>query len=469
MQELITGCIDHLRIGNVLFFLLLPLLFLLSYFSSRLSITGYKLFQVFIGFIYYLLILKGNLPALFVFLNLIAVNYLLLRNMDLFDNKPSVRRAILIVAIVINLIPLIMMKDYLPLLKTEPNYFIQIVGLSYFSLNVISMFVDFYKRKFRKFFLIDFLLYSIYFPKIFAGPLVRYREFIRQVNWNYRNKTFNDLNLGVFLLALGIIKKWFADYLFQYSSAVFSNPAGFSGEELFMNIYVYTAYIFLDFSGYTDLARGTSLLMGINLPENFRSPYLSKSFREFWRRWHITLYQWIRDYVYIDLLGGNRKGKIRTYINILIAFILSGIWHGNYFNYIIWGFSHGLGVIFTRDLKEDSKIKRYLMWFLTFNLIAVLWIVFAITDISTLKDYFVTMVTGFNPAGLASFVVFRTDIVIPLILGFGIAFIDSWLKEKFVVNLPPYRFYAVSSILFLIAIFLLNYKVAVSPFLYESF
>jgi D-alanyl-lipoteichoic acid acyltransferase DltB (MBOAT superfamily) len=379
------------------------------------------------------------------------------------------RKAFLTIGIILNLTPLILIKDYFKFITIEPNYFIQIIGISYFVLNSISMLVDYYEKKFEEFNPLDIFVYSIYFPKIFAGPLVRFKEFITELNSAYSNKNIIDLNTGLFLISLGIIKKWLADYIFQFANAVFSNPTGFSGAELFITIYIYTAFIFLDFSGYTDIARGTSLLMGIKLPENFRSPYLSTNFREFWRRWHITLYEWIKDYIYIKLLGGSRKGKIRTYINVIISFILSGMWHGNFFNYIIWGFFHGLGVIFSRLFELDTKIKKFIGWFITFNTVALLWIVFAITDITKLQEYFQHMLTDFNLKALYIFTMAKWDLMLVLFIGYIIAFIDIFLKERVYLIERKDLFLLLNFLIYTVAIILLNYKVSVSPFLYESF
>jgi len=238
---------------------------------------------------------------------------------------------------------------------------------------------------------------------------------------------------------------------------------------LFITIYIYTLYIFLDFSGYTDIARGTSSIMGINLPENFRSPYLAKNLRDFWRRWHITLYEWIRDYIYIKLLGGNRKGTVRTYINILIAFTLSGIWHGNYINYVIWGFFHGLGVILSRFYKGKSLIEVITGWFITFNTVATLWIIFAITDLNKIILYFQNLILNFSFKGIGAFIVGRYDIVIVMLIGYTIAFTD-WKVKDVISNLEDEKVFVIFNFaMYIFALILLNNKVAVSPFLYESF
>jgi len=473
--EIIDNCVQHLRIGYFLFLLILPFIVGLSYITAKLNLRFYKIYQILIGIIYYFLLLEGNVKPFLLFISLILINIILMyilkyskhKNIYFFGLKAD--KFFFPVAIVLNLTPLLFMKDYIPLLKIEPNYFIQIIGLSYFVLNSISMFIDYYEDKFKEFSILDIFVYSIYFPKIFAGPLVRFKDFIDELNGNYKNKTFSSLNFGLFLISFGIIKKWLADYTFQYTSNLLNNPSGYSGEQLFIAIYLYTLYIFLDFSGYTDLARGTSLLMGINLPENFKSPYLSKNLREFWRRWHITLYEWIRDYVYIKLLGGNRKGKIRTYINILIAFTLSGMWHGNYFNYIIWGFFHGIGVIISRYYKGRSLSEIFIWWFTTFNIVALLWIIFAINDLNKIFLFFQNILTDFNLKGLVAFYISRYDLIIVMIVGYTIAFLDNKVKDILQL-LDDEKIYITFNILFYtFALILLNNKVAVSPFLYENF
>ena len=475
MSEIILNCLEHLRIGYFLFLLILPFLYIASFLTAKINLKFYKIYQLVIGVIYYFLLLEGNFKPFILFILLIVINIILLHILKFSKHKKiyflsfRAEKFFFILAIFLNLLPLIFMKDYIPLIKIEPNYFIQVIGLSYFVLNSISMFVDYYEDKFEKFSILDVAVYSIYFPKIFAGPLVRFKDFTDELNQNYQNKGFPDLNLGVFLISIGIVKKWFADYIFQYASNVINNPSGYSGEQLFITIYIYTLYIFLDFSGYTDIARGTSKIMGIDLPENFKSPYLARSLRDFWRRWHITLYEWIRDYIYIKLLGGNRKGTFRTYINILIAFTLSGIWHGNYINYLIWGFFHGVGVSLSRYFKGKSLFEIFIEWFITFNSVAFLWIIFAITDLNKIFLYFQNIFTNFNIKGLEAFIIGRYDIITVMIVGYIIAFSDWKIKET-IQNFKDVKVFTVFSfILYIVAIILLNNKVSVSPFLYESF
>jgi len=467
LPEIISNCLPHLRIGYFLFLLILPFIFLLSYITFKVNRGAYKYFQLILGIVYYFLLLEGKVIPFLLFIFLILMNVTLMYILKYTDGFR--KKLFLTLGIVLNLTPLILIKDYFKFLTLEPNYFIQIIGISYFVLNSISMLVDYYEKKFEDFTIIDIFVYSIYFPKIFAGPLVRFKEFITELNNGYSDKNILDLNVGLFLISLGIVKKWLADYIYQFANAVFSNPTGFSGGELFITIYIYTAFIFLDFSGYTDIARGTSLLMGIRLPENFKSPYLSTNFREFWRRWHITLYEWIKDYIYIKLLGGSRKGKIRTYINVLVSFILSGMWHGNYFNYIIWGFFHGLGVILSRLFTLDTKIKKFIGWFITFNTVAILWIVFAITDLKKLYIFFQHMIVDFNLKAVYIFTIAKWDLMLVLFVGYVIAFIDIFLKERVYIIDRKSLFLLLNFILYTVAIVLLNYKVSVSPFLYESF
>ena len=444
--------------------MLLPFIFLASVLASKVNTTIYKVFQAIVGTIYYLFILNLKVEPFFILLSIAGLNLSLLYLLKL-SNRSKI---VLTLSIALNLIPLLSIKDYIPFVKLEPNYFISIVGLSYFVLNSISMFVDFYDRKFNKFSPLDVVVYLIYFPKILAGPLVRFAEFSQELNSNYRDKSRAELYSGVFLISWGIIKKWLADYMFQYVSPALNNPAGFPGEQLFISAYIYALYIFLDFSGYTDIARGVSLLMGIRLPENFMSPYLAKNLREFWRRWHITLYQWIRDYVYVKLLGGSRKGNIRTFINIMVAFILSGAWHGNYLNYVLWGALHGLGVYLSRFHTGNNILSSFLGWIVTFNSMVFLWIVFAITDLEKVILYFRTVVS-IEPTGLQNFLLSRQDILAVTTLGFLIAFSDSTLKDKVYTWSTSRAMPFINFAVYLLALILINTKVSVSPFLYEGF
>ncbi len=477
MQEIIISCFNHIKIGYFLFFLIFPFIYIFSVIFYKKGAIKYKISLLFFSLIYYLLLEIQHVEAFYVLIFLALINIIILhliflsRKTDISVFNIKLEKIFLLIGIFLNLVPLIFVKDYIKILGFDINSFVflNIIGLSYFVFNAISLIVDFYKGVFKYYTPLDVFLYLFYFPKIMAGPLVRFKDFIEEANINFQNKESKDLYFGLFLICFGILKKWIADFIYSAINPVFISPESFSGGILFLSIYIYTLFIFLDFSGYTDIARGVSLLLGIRLPENFKSPYLSVSLKEFWRRWHITLYEWIKDYIYIGLLGGNRKGKRRTYINILTAFTFSGIWHGNYLNYILWGFLHGAGVILSSFFTFKKDIHRYTGWFITFNSVALLWVFFAITDFNNLYRFFLHIFTDTRVVDIASYLYFKPSITVLLLLGYFISFYDFKIKEFF-LKFPNTGFYIVFNVtLFVFILILLNIKKTVSPFLYESF
>jgi D-alanyl-lipoteichoic acid acyltransferase DltB (MBOAT superfamily) len=203
---------------------------------------------------------------------------------------------------------------------------------------------------------------------------------------------------------MGLVKKvMIADYLGrEVVDKVFAVPQAFSAPDAILGAYAYAAQIFCDFSGYTDMAIGLALLMGFVFPQNFNSPYRATGFRDFWRRWHMTLSRFLRDYLYIPL-GGNRKGRVRTYINLMLTMSLGGLWHGAAWNFVAWGAYHGTGLSAEHAIK--GRLGRifpgWLRWFVTFNLIVVGWILFRSTSLANFGDYMSALVRS-GPATLYS-------------------------------------------------------------------
>ncbi len=471
MLNIIDVCLTQFKIGNFFYLLFLPFLFIAGYYISSWKTSSYKVFLIVFSLIYYWFLLNQKIKAFAIFNLLVLMNITIIFLIKYSSYHLKLRKFFFILGILLNLIPLMLIKDYLSLVGIDITnlQFIYILGLSFFVFNAISLIVDFYQKRFFYLDILDIYLYFVYFPKIIAGPLVRFKEFRKEIYTNFKDKTVLDINFGIFLIAYGILKKWIADYINQYSVQVFSNPTVYTSGELLIAIYTFTAFIFLDFSGYVDIARGSSLLLGIRLPENFKSPYLSLSLKDFWRRWHITLYQWIKDYLYIGLLGGNKKGKLRTKLNILISFIFSGIWHGNYINYIIWGFFHGLGVSLGRKEEKLSLKKKFFRWFLTFNTVALLWTVFAITDIDKLYLFFRTFIQDMNFFSIFSFFTEKREFIFLLTVGYLICFSDYFIKNQISYIKDEKNFFALNVVFFFVAILLLNLKKTVSSFLYESF
>jgi alginate O-acetyltransferase complex protein AlgI len=250
------------------------------------------------------------------------------------------------------------------------------VGVSFFTFQAISYVVDVKRGVVRPASLVDVAVYLSFFPHLVAGPIVRAREFLPQLA-EPRDPSRVAVGSGIALIGLGLVKKVvIADYLARtVVDPVFAVPQAFSGPDAWLAAYGYTAQIYCDFSGYTDMAIGLALLMGYVFPLNFRSPYRATGFRDFWRRWHMTLSRFLRDFLYIPL-GGNRGGRAKTYRNLLITMVLGGLWHGAAWPFVLWGAFHGVGLIAEHALGGRLRAPGWLRWLVTFHLIVFGWILF---------------------------------------------------------------------------------------------
>lgn len=216
------------------------------------------------------------------------------------------------------------------------------IGISFYTFELLSYLIDVYKGKISAEKKISKLFaYASFFPNITSGPIERAGNFLPQLEIE-KQFEYDKAVYGLRLVLLGMLKKTCgADVLKQYVDSVFGNIYAYRGPAFIVAIVLYTFEIYLDFSGYTDMARGFAKMLGFDLSENFKAPYLSKSVSEFWKRWHISLSQWLRDYIYIPL-GGSRCTKFRKYVNLMITFFVSGLWHGASFTFIVWGILHGI-------------------------------------------------------------------------------------------------------------------------------
>lgn len=256
------------------------------------------------------------------------------------------------------------------------------VGISFYTFQTISYVVDVYKGKTepaRSF--LQYIFYLSFFPLILAGPIMRAGKFFPQIQ-DGKRVTKAMIYGGLWLVIIGIVKKAIlADYIAQYNNWVFDAPLHYSGFEGVMAILGYTAQIYCDFSGYSDMSIGLASIMGFDLGENFNFPYQARNLSDFWRRWHISLSTWMRDYIYIPL-GGNRGSKWRVYPNIMITMLIAGLWHGASWMFVIWGVGHGMGLIIQKvnkpwlDRLPDHFMVRFCSWLLTFVFVALLWVVF---------------------------------------------------------------------------------------------
>jgi D-alanyl-lipoteichoic acid acyltransferase DltB (MBOAT superfamily) len=276
------------------------------------------------------------------------------------------------------------------------------VGLSFITFQAISYVVDVKRGLLEPASTIDVGLYLSFFPHVVAGPIVRAREFIPQLA-RPRDPQSVAVGAGVVLIALGLVKKVaIADYLARsVVDPVFGVPEAYAAPDVALAAYAYAAQIYCDFSGYTDIAIGVALLMGFVFPQNFNSPYRARSFRDFWRRWHMTLSRFLRDFLYIPL-GGGRGGKWRTARNLMITMLLGGLWHGAAWGFVLWGGLHGAALGIERILRGRVRPPpAWLGWAIVFHVVVFGWILFRAQNLD-LAGTFMSRLAEPGPATLAS-------------------------------------------------------------------
>jgi len=255
------------------------------------------------------------------------------------------------------------------------------IGISFYTFQTLSYSIDIYRGNLKpEKNILNFAFFVTFFPQLVAGPIVRAVDFLPQIRQKIQVSK-NDFGKAVFFISNGLFKKAIiSDYISSnFVDRIFDNPGLFSGFENLLAVYGYSLQIYCDFSGYSDIAIGIALLLGFHLPENFNYPYKSSSVTEFWRRWHISLSSWLKDYLYISL-GGNRNGTIRTCINLMITMLLGGLWHGASWKFVLWGGLHGLLLVFEKLTKgynlPENFITKGIRVFWTFNFVSFCWIFF---------------------------------------------------------------------------------------------
>jgi D-alanyl-lipoteichoic acid acyltransferase DltB (MBOAT superfamily) len=261
------------------------------------------------------------------------------------------------------------------------------VGISFYTFQAISYTVDVKRGLIAPARLIDTTLYLSFFPHLVAGPIVRAREFLPQLE-RPRDPNKVAVSSGLTLIGLGLIKKVvIADYLGRtIVDPVFGVPQAYHAPDVLLAGYAYAAQIYCDFSGYTDIAIGLALLMGFVFPKNFNSPYRATGFRDFWRRWHMSLSRFIRDDLFIPL-GGSRGGALFTYRNLMITMVLVGLWHGAAWTFVLWGTYHGIGLVAEHAIGGRLKLPGWLRWLVTFHLVVFGWILFRATSLQNFWEF----------------------------------------------------------------------------------
>ena len=313
------------------------------------------------------------------------------------------------------------------------------VGISFFVFQSMSYTIDVYRgglQPLRRW--IDYLFYLSFFPQLVAGPIVRARDFLPQIRRNPVVVTREMFGTGVFLILTGLFKKAIvSDYIsLNFVDRIFDEPLLYTGFECLMGIYGYALQIYCDFSGYSDMAIGIALLLGFRFPKNFDAPYKSATITEFWRRWHISLSSWLRDYLYISL-GGNRKGRLRTYANLLLTMLLGGLWHGAAIRFVLWGALHGAALALHKlwmsvvpgaraTGAEMPPARRLVGTFLTFNLVCFGWLMFRAESMQTVQLMLHQIFRNFNAP------------LIPQVLA-GYAGVFTLLAAGYLLHLLPDR------------------------------
>jgi alginate O-acetyltransferase complex protein AlgI len=430
-----------------------------------------------------------NISYIPIIIGSIAFNYFIANLL-----QSSKEKIVLIFGISINLLLLGYFKytdffiENLNLIFSEeiPLLYITLpLAISFFTFQQISFLVDSYKGEIKETNFLNYSLFVSFFPQLIAGPIVHYKQIMPQLlNKSNHSLNYHNIALGLFLFSIGLFKKVvIADTI----SINVNNGFDIATELTFIDAWItslsYTLQLYFDFSGYMDMAMGLAIMFNIRLPINFNSPYKAKNIQDFWRRWHITLSNFLREYIYIPL-GGNRKKEFRVWGNILITFLLGGIWHGAGWTFMLWGFLHGFALVVYRIWqKTNIKLNSFFSWFLTFNFINLTWVFFRAENLDdamkVIKGMFgfsglvipgtfsnVSFLSGFK----FEYLLFQQDpnyvlTVSILILGFIILFCKNsiHIKDNFT---PNFKTLIALGFIFFVSI---SNMASVNEFLYFNF
>lgn len=382
----------------------------------------------------------------------LIVDYFIVKQLEKTTDK---RRLLLIISIVLNIGMLayfkyanFMVENFNSIIESfggNPGSWTKVVlpiGISFFTFQKLSYTIDIYRKESKsldKF--VDYAMYIMLFPQLIAGPIVRYNEIANQITDRSKTETNDNRLAGFYRFVIGLAKKiLIANSLGAVVDEIFAmDPFLLSTEMTWIGVIAYSFQIYYDFSGYSDMAIGIGKMIGFNFPENFNNPYVSRNITEFWRRWHMTLSRWMRDYLYIPL-GGNRvKTKARFFFNLWIVFFLSGLWHGAAWNFVAWGVFHGLFLVIDRLflVKFTDKIGKYPAVILTYFITLIGWVIFRSESLEYAIDYITRMFEFINTG---SFVYYSNKFWFYLLVGGGFAFITLF---KFGKKIEKWIFYKI--------------------------
>lgn len=358
------------------------------------------------------------------------------------------------------------------------------VGVSFFTFQSLSYTIDVYRGDLKPVDnILDYAFFVSFFPQLVAGPIVRASDFLPQI-YKPTIVTKEMFGRAVFLIGCGLFKKAVvSDYIsINFIDRIFDAPTLYSGIENLFAVYGYALQIYCDFSGYSDMAIGIALLLGFHFPLNFNSPYQSRNISEFWRRWHISLSTWLRDYLYISL-GGNRKGKLRAYINQMITMLLGGLWHGASWRFIIWGALHGLALTIHKLFKgwneteadeepkqASSRFSNFINLFFTFHFVCFCWIFFRASSMQVATDIIMQISHNLNPQIFFEFIAGYKGVMLLMLIGYLMHFvparIEFSLQEKITAWPLPYK---AAFMIAIIVIVIQTKSSGIQPFIYFQF
>jgi len=357
-------------------FVFLPIALILYHLTPK----EYKKITLIILSIYFYA--QSNIKFLYLLLIMLSINYLLAKILQKYPTK-----LYLFITIIINLLPLIYYKY--KLYETASNTIP--LAISFYTFQLIAFQADIYNQKQKLTTLQDYLFFILFFPQLIAGPIVHFKQIIPQTKLKtFIKPTTNYINQAIILFSIGLFKKVIlADNLAPISNKAFDHINQLDSLLAIKGLLAYTLQIYFDFSAYSDMALALALLFGIKLPINFYSPYKATNIVEFWRKWHITLSNFLRDYIYIPL-GGSKKSHIRTIINLLTTMIIGGLWHGFGLNFMLWGFLHGLLLTFNHTIKFKF-LPKIVSILLTFTSVSLLWVLFRANSLQDALIYYQTL------------------------------------------------------------------------------
>jgi D-alanyl-lipoteichoic acid acyltransferase DltB (MBOAT superfamily) len=355
------------------------------------------------------------------------------------------------------------------------------VGISFFTFQSLSYAIDVYRdeiKPVKKW--TEYMFFVSFFPVLVAGPIVRPKDFIPQI----KNKPVllsPQMGEALYLIICGLFKKCIiSDYIsVNFVDRIFDAPSLYTGVENLMGVYGYALQIYCDFSGYSDMAIGIALLLGFRLKINFDSPYQSATITEFWRRWHISLSSWLRDYLYIPL-GGNRKGKVRMYVNLILTMLMGGLWHGAAIRFILWGAIHGVALAIHKwitrlyGLKTSAKDmrvgERIINTLITFNLVCFAWIFFRADTMEKAFQMLTQIFTYFEPSVFMQLISGYPTVFILMAVGYIIHFIPKNIDLKIQHQVTALPFWGKAALLSLAIFIVIQMKSSeIVPFIYFQF